>query len=226
MEMAFVIAIIGALVYIIFFSDVGKDYSKKTDLELIQLIGLHKNNVAAASKLGHKQHVAALQRMSALMNEMKSRGLVKQDTIPADPALQLVLGQLAQKQFSKSLNEIKDLATNNDPEALYQLAMIFHVAKEADTSLHYMKKSAESGYADAQYALGWTFLQNNGAKDMEDGAFLALKWFLIALEQGHAEAGKAVDVARKAVPETTFNIALHDAKKWHAEYIRKDVSSS
>ena len=194
------------------------DYTKKSDLELIQLLGLHKNNVSAASKTGHARHQVALERMSHLTAEMKKRGLIKQETTIEDPVLQRTLESVAQKQFSRSIKDIQTAAAGNDAQALYQMAMIFHISKETETSLKYMTKSAEAGYVDAQYALGWAYLQGTVKTGTEDKAMGALKWFKIASLQGHTDAGKALDVARKSVAEIDIKRAFEEADRWLSIY--------
>lgn len=215
MEIIIVISL-GFLAFVVylFFSNAGKDYTKKSDLELIQLLGLHKNNVSAASNISHERHQAALVQMSSLTVEMKKRGLIKKDTVQEDPTLERTLDAIAQKHFSKNIKDIKAAAVGNDAQALYQMAMIFHVSKETETSREYMSKSAEAGYVDAQYALGWTFLQGNGKTVAEDNASEAIKWFKIASVQGHTEAGKAVDTLRDSVSQIVIDRAFEEADRW------------
>lgn len=198
----------------LFFSNASKDYTKKSDLELIQLLGLHKNNVSAASKVSHERHQAALARMSPLTAEMKKRGLIKEETTIEDPALQRTLESVAQKQFSRSIKDIKTAAAGGDAQALYRMGMIFHISKETETSLKYITKSAEAGYVDAQYALGWAILQSNGKTGTEEKAVGALKWFKIASNQGHTEAGKALEVACQSVSKIGIKTAFEEADRW------------
>lgn len=201
-----------------FFSNAGKDYTKKSDLELIQLLGLHKNNVSAASKTSFEQHQAALERMAHLTAEMKKRGLIKKESTIGDDALQRTLESVAQKQFSKSVKDIKTAAADGDAQALYRMGMIFHISKETETSLEYMKNSAEAGYVDAQYALGWAILQKNGKAGTEEKTVGALKWFKIASSQGHTEAKSALEVACQSVSKMGIKKAFDEADSWLSDH--------
>lgn len=219
--------VLGFLIFVAYliFGNAGRDYSKKSDLELIQLLGLHKNNVNAASKVSYERHQAALTRMSPLTAEMKKRGLIKEENTIEDTALQRTLDLVAQKQFSKSVEEIKTAAAEGDAQALYQMGMIFHISKETETSLKYMTKSAEAGHVDAQYALGWAILQSNGKTGAEEKAARALKWFKIASNQGHTEAGKAVTLACQSLSKIDIKKVFEEADSWLNVHQGKESST-
>ena len=72
---------IGVLVaiFVIFFTNIGGDYSKRTDQQVLDLWSLHENNVRAARSVGPEAHKKAVEKMSTLTNEMKKRGLLKSD---------------------------------------------------------------------------------------------------------------------------------------------------
>jgi hypothetical protein len=212
MEFIIGLAVVG-FIAILFFSNVGKDYSKKTDMELSQLLTLHKKNVAAASKVGPKQHQAALERMAPWMAEMKKRGLVRDEATAQDPLLQETLEGIAQKNFGTSLKNIEDAAVQGDAKAMYQMAMLFHVAKEKSSCLQFMEKSAEAGYLDAQYALAWALHQEGPDKQSQ-----SLKWFTIAAKLGHPEALKSVGVAEKSVSPATLQRVKYEANTWLTEH--------
>lgn len=192
----------------------AQDYTLKTDIQLIQLLGLHKNNVSAASNVSAAKHQVALARMASLTTEMKKRGLIKQDHTQQDPTTSRLLEAIAQKHFSKSLGEIKVKAASNDPQALYQMGMLFHISKEAETSIQYMTKSANAGYLDAQYALGWALVTGNGGATNEHHTVDALAWFGIAAAQGHGEAERAFQTLKQSTPQFLIDKALSKATHW------------
>ncbi|OHC68515.1 MAG: hypothetical protein A3H93_04835 [Rhodocyclales bacterium RIFCSPLOWO2_02_FULL_63_24] len=204
-------------IFIIFFTNIGGDYSKRTDQQLLDLWSLHESNVRAARSVGPEAHKKAVEKMSTLTNEMKKRGLLRSDYTQESEALD----SLSRNLFSRGLDEIKSLAKANDAVALYQLGMIFRGVKELSTSIKYMSESANLGYADAQYALGWAFMteESGVARD----AYETIKWFKIAAEQGHIEARKALDVALKSFSKAEAEFAFAEAEKW---LTRKNVEVS
>ena len=195
-------------IFVIFFTNIGGDYSKKTDQQLLDLWPLHENNVRAAKSVGREAHRRALEKKSSLAIEMKKRGLVKPDYTPESEALD----SMSRKLFSRGLDEIKSLAKTNDKVALYQLGMIFRGVKELGTSIKYISDSANLGYADAQYALGWAFLSEGSG--VTRNACESLKWLKIAAEQGHVDAKKALDVALKSFSTEEVEVAFAEAKEW------------
>lgn len=211
--MSFAIVIgIGVLVFIfiIFFTNIGGDYTKKTDQQLLDLRSLHEKNIRAAEAVGPEAHRKALEKMSALTNEMKKRGLLKSDFTQNNDALDSV----SRKLFSRSLDEIKRLAKFKDAQALYQLGMIFHAAKDVNTSIQYISESANLGYVDAQYTLGWAFMTEDSG--VERNACNTMKWLKIAASQGHPDAEKALDVVLKSFSKAEADAAFVEAEKWLA----------
>lgn len=201
---------IGVLVaiFVIFFTNIGDDYSKRTDQQLLDLWSLHENNVRAARSVGPEAHKKAVEKMSTLTNEMKKRGMLKSDYTQESEALDAI----SRKLFSRGLDEIKSLAKANDAAALYQLGIIFRGVKEPSTSIKYMSVSANLGYVDAQYALGWAFMTEGSGVTRD--ACETMKWFRIAAEQGHVEAQKALDVVLKSFSRAEAEVAFAEAKEW------------
>ena len=198
------------LILVMFFTNIGGDYSKRTDQQLLDLWPLHENNVLAAKEAGPEAYDKALKKMATLTNEMKKRGLLKADFTQNNA----VLDSAAKKLFSRSLDEIKRLAETNDATALYQLGMIFHSVKELDTSIRYLSASANLGNPDAQYALGWAFMTEGSGVTRD--ACETMKWFKIAAKLGHVEAKKALETAMKHFPKTEADAAFVAAEKWLA----------
>lgn len=195
-------------IFLIFFTNIGGDYSKKTNKQLLELWPLHEANVRAARSAGSTAHKKAVEKMSALTSEMKKRGLLKSDYTQENE----VLDSLSRKLFSRSLDEIKNLAKEHDAVALYQLGMIFRGVKELSSSIKCMIDSANLGNVDAQYALGWAFMTEGSGVPRD--ACETMKWFKIAAAQGHTEARKALDVALKSFPEAEAGAAFAEAEKW------------
>lgn len=201
---------LAALILVALFTNIGGDYTKKTDQQLLDLWPLHENNVRAAKLVGSEAHKKALEKMSTLTSEMKRRGILKTDFTTEDDTLDSV----SKEMFHRSLGKIKKLAKENDAIALYQLGMIFHSVKEVNTSLQYMSKSANLGYGDAQYALGWAFMSEG--KGVTRDARKAMTWFKIAATQGHIEAQKALEIAMSSFSKSDADFAFIEAEKWLA----------
>ena len=65
-------------------------------------------------------------------------------------------------------------------------------ARDWEAALRLVKPLAEQGHAEAQFNLGYMYTLGNGvAQDDEE----ALKWYLLAAEQGSEEAIKYRDIA-------------------------------
>lgn len=211
MSFALIIGVaVVVLIFVMFFTNIGGDYSKRTDQQLLDLWPLHENNVLAAKEVGPEAHDKALKKMATLTNEMKKRGLLKADFTQNNA----VLDSAAKKLFSRGLDEIKSLAKSNDATALYQLGMIFHSVKELDTSIRYLSDSANLGNPDAQYALGWAFMTEGSGVTRD--ACETMKWFKIAAQLGHVEAKKALETAMNHFPKTEADAAFVAAEKWLA----------
>jgi len=73
-------------------------------------------------------------------------------------------------------------------------AIIFYVAENPDMhaeEMQRLRRAAEQGQADAQYALGYLYAHGRGIP--EDGA-AATRWFRLAAEQGLTEAQTALGI--------------------------------
>ena len=97
--------------------------------------------------------------------------------------------------------------------------MLFYSTKELTTALQYLLTSAEHDFPDAQYALGWAFLQGIGVtSDGKQAVPLdgrqALKWLKIAADRGHSEAERAIKVATQSVSKAEVDLAFEEASRW------------
>ncbi len=91
----------------------------------------------------------------------------------------------------KAFYELQSFATDGDAEAqceigdCYYYGHIEDVGRDLAEAVKWYTKSAEQGYAAAQYSLGECYAKNDGVvKDLEEAAKLYTK----AAEQGHAAA--------------------------------------
>ena len=94
------------------------------------------------------------------------------------------------RDFSAALNEFESAASNGDKEAQYLLAKMYF-AGEGTTqnypqAVHWYRKSAEAGYAPAQFALGMMLERRQGVR--KTNFFAALKWIEKAAGQDYAPA--------------------------------------
>lgn len=199
------------LIFILLFTNIGADYTKKTDQNLLALWPLHERNIRAARAAGPTAYQKAIEKSSALTNELKRRGLLASDFTFEDS----LLDSIAKEKFSKSLDELRKLANANNPTALYQLGMLFHSIKERDTSIQYVSKAANLGDLDAQYALGWAFITEGSG--VVPSKVTALKWFMIAADRGHTEAGRTLGVAQKSCTSQETHAARSQADEWAAQ---------
>ena len=75
--------IVCVFIAIALFTNIGADYTKKTDQQLLNTWRFHEANVNAAKRAGPERYKQAVEKMSTLMNEMKRRGLLGDDAIPS-----------------------------------------------------------------------------------------------------------------------------------------------
>ena len=99
-------------------------------------------------------------------------------------------------EFMRSfIPEMKRLADKGNAEAQCNVSFWFSrggvFKKEPDekTGIEYLRKSAENGYAEAQFYMGMSCWSGHVVAQDKDEA---IKWYRKAAEQGHAEAKKAL----------------------------------
>ena len=72
---------------------------------------------------------------------------------------------LDRKNYKMAIVELEKLAADNDPEALFILGNIYYkplgVEQDIQKALGYFEKSAQGGFADAQYNLGVLYYKND-----------------------------------------------------------------
>lgn len=82
-------------------------------------------------------------------------------------------------------------AEQNDPEALYYLALCYQcgdgVEKDDKLAFNLLYRAAEQGYPEAQYVL--STLCNDKNEE--------IKWLKLAAEQGHAQAKETLEKYEK-----------------------------
>lgn len=88
--------------------------------------------------------------------------------------------------------EVIEQANANNPIAQYQLAGLYYdgigMPKNEKMALGWYLKSANNGYAPAQYSAGWLYFYGKGGirTDFVEGC----KWLRLASAQGIAEANR------------------------------------
>ena len=65
--------------------------------------------------------------------------------------------------------------------------------QDDEEALRWFRRAAEEGHADAQYNLGYMYLNDRGVRR---NLVEAVRWYRLAAEQGHADAQKALDRGR------------------------------
>ncbi len=84
-----------------------------------------------------------------------------------------------------SLQTLIDKADKGDPNAQYNLGLVYFVPQGYKEAFKWWTKAAEQGYASAQFKLGAMYAYGTGIpQDYKE----ALKWWTKAAEQGHADA--------------------------------------
>ncbi len=91
--------------------------------------------------------------------------------------------------YATTLKELRILAGQNDPEALFALGWMYEhgkgVEKNDKEAARWYIKSANRGYPDAQSYLSFMYFNGKGVKqDYTE----ALKWDLLAANQGYADS--------------------------------------
>ncbi len=214
MEVLFTIILAVVVLFILIkWNQAASDYTKKTNQQLLDLWPLHERNVNAAKRSSEHAYMKALEKSAVLMAELKRRGLLEIDYTLETEAFERV----AQKMFSRSFEQVKSAARNNEPQAILQLGMLFHSIKELETSYALINKAAELGEPEAQYNLGWAYMRG---EEVNQDAIESAKWFLIASKNGHEQAAKAVDVAKKALPDDSYNKAVDLAVNWSLQNVK------
>jgi TPR repeat protein len=89
-----------------------------------------------------------------------------------------------------TLDEIKEIAMSGCPEAQFLLGHSYRrgengVAKSREMGVHWFKKAAEQGHAEAQYELGKCYKKGKG---IAENKAEAREWFRKAAAQGHKKA--------------------------------------
>jgi len=98
-----------------------------------------------------------------------------------------------------SLMRVKAAAEQGNPEAQFLLGLQYKVGdgieKDRVEAVKWLRKSAESGYVEAQYALGDFYAGLDPTDDLADPRE-AEKWLKAAATQGNADAQSRLDVLR------------------------------
>ncbi len=87
------------------------------------------------------------------------------------------------------ISEPREIALDGRGESVYDLALEAELRSELDCAFYFLLKSAELGYARAQYRVAQCYENGAGTKKSPE---LAVKWYKAASEQGHLEATLAL----------------------------------
>ena len=90
------------------------------------------------------------------------------------------------------VGKIRRLAEEGDPEAQYELGLLYRNGRDApenyDEAKEWFELAAEQGDAYKQYYIGMRNRGDGVPRDNEE----AMRWFRLAAEQGHEGAKKAL----------------------------------
>lgn len=188
------------------------DYRSMKDTELIRGYGVQKKRLAAAGRTDPDDYDATLARTGRLMTEMKRRGLIPADAFVDDHLTRGALDLVAFDKYSRSMDEVRLRSAEGDPAALYQLGVLFRMAKEQGAASGFMAKAAEAGDTDAQFA--WALMLLGSQEEPEPARqHEALTWLRIAADQGHAQARLALAGLLKSLPAQIVWPALREARR-------------
>lgn len=107
-------------------------------------------------------------------------------------------GALKSKDYGRAVGLLRPLAERGDPYAQCELAYLFEeglgVAKDLGAAERWYRKSADQGYAEAQYDLGRNYEHEEFGRSMdyEEREKEALRWYGKAAKQGYAAAKDAM----------------------------------
>lgn len=128
--------------------------------------------------------------------------------------------------------DLKKDAENNDRGAQYELSMVYAYKKDAEESLKWLLKSAESGFGKAGYVLSNLYFEGNAAvkKDFDAG----LKWLTKSAENGYAKAQYNLGVLhykgekplKKNYAEALKWLAASQKSKYNGENTDKMIADS
>jgi hypothetical protein len=97
--------------------------------------------------------------------------------------------------YAEALRLFSSAAAQGDPEGQCDLALLYltghGVTKDLAQALHWYRLSAEQGYKESQYAVG--FMYENGEGGVAKNPAEALRWYRLAAAQGNDDAAEAVD---------------------------------
>lgn len=125
----------------------------------------------------------------------------------------LVLINSSWAYYNFDYNRIEEEAENGHPEAQYYLAQRYDMKKDGDPEKNleiaakWYKKSAEQGYAEAQFSIGNFYRHGIGVeKDIDE----AIKWLKKGADQGNIWCAKSL---KKAIQEAEIAAKNNPVKK-------------
>jgi len=134
-------------------------------------------------------------------SEVILRVIPKDGHIDKPKLITIVRGkiELIETPLERTVKAITDAAEAGDAKAQLELALLFAAGKGVRASdeqyIHWTKKSATNGFADAQFELGVLF--SNGSMGLELDYHRSFFWLEKAAQQGHATAQNNLAIAYK-----------------------------
>ncbi|MBM3570667.1 MAG: sel1 repeat family protein [Alphaproteobacteria bacterium] len=120
------------------------------------------------------------------------------------------------KQFEEALKELLPLAEMGHDRAQYRVARILFggmggVKQNKPEGLKWLRRSADAGNVDAQYALGTLYAKGEGVN--QDPVF-AFMWFAISANKGFQDSIRARETMRKSMTRGQIDEGERLARNW------------
>ena len=120
-------------------------------------------------------------------------------------------------QFNKNQDTKEKSNKQTDPQnptnakAQYELGNTYGGKQQYKQAIYWYKKSAQQGYADAQYALA--IMYGNFLDDLEPDFISAFVWYDMASKNGHTDASQNRDAMVKILPQDILKFAKNISKQ-------------
>jgi tetratricopeptide (TPR) repeat protein len=156
----------------------------------------------AAAGSGQRQAGTMLGRMLFIgwnglpKDEQQGRKLIEDGAAAGDAyarrlgAIAYATGELGTTDPRKAVELMRAAADSGEPVAMAQFASFIDtgrggLAREQSRSLEYLRRSAEAGYTEAQYALARWAMDRYDSKETDDPSE-GMKWYERAYQRGHS----------------------------------------
>jgi TPR repeat protein len=134
--------------------------------------------------------------------------------LPGSESYQKALGFMIEKNYPEALPPLEDAAQQNNPEAQYQLGLLFArgdgVAQNYPAAHEWLLRAAMEGHPKAQYYLGQMYSQGDGVEVNPREGFV---WFWLAASNGDKDSKYYMKVLQ---PKITTEDYKNVKKRVHA----------